>query len=105
MPLLEIENLSVDFTTRKGIARAVDGISLSLKSGETLCVVGESGSGKSVLAMSVLGLLEKEGKIILIAPEEDTSSWKRMERRPEEIQKMYDKGYEMVMKYKDKILE
>ena len=63
MPLLEIENLSVDFTTRKGIARAVDGVSLSLKSGETLCVVGESGSGKSVLAMSVLGLLEKEGKI------------------------------------------
>ena len=41
MPLLEIENLSVDFTTRKGIARAVDGVSLSLKSGETLCVVGE----------------------------------------------------------------
>lgn len=48
--------------------------------------------------------LEKEGRIILIAPEEDTSSWKRTERRPEEIQKMYDKGYEMVMKYRDKIL-
>lgn len=48
--------------------------------------------------------LEKEGKIILIAPEEDTSSWKRTEKRPEEIQKMYDKGYEMVIKYKEKIL-
>ena len=49
--------------------------------------------------------LEKEGRIILIAPEEDTSAWKRTERRPEEIKKLYDKGYAMVMKYKDKILE
>ena len=49
--------------------------------------------------------LEKEGRIILIAPEEDTSEWKRTERRPEEIKKLYDKGYAMVMKYKDKILE
>lgn len=48
--------------------------------------------------------LEKAGEIILIAPEEDTSSWKRTEKRPEEIQKMYDKGYATVMKYKDKIL-
>ena len=48
--------------------------------------------------------LEKEGRIILIAPEEDTSSWKRTERRPEEIKKLYDKGYAMVMKYKEKII-
>lgn len=48
--------------------------------------------------------LEKEGKIILIAPEEDTSSWKRTERSPEEIKKLYDKGYAMVMKYKEKIM-
>lgn len=48
--------------------------------------------------------LEKEGKIILIAPEEDTSSWKRTEKRPAEIQKMYDIGYNTIMKYKDKIL-
>ena len=48
--------------------------------------------------------LEKEGKIILIAPEEDTSSWKRTEKRPEKIQMMYDIGYATVMKYKDKIL-
>lgn len=49
--------------------------------------------------------LEKEGKIILIAPEEDTSSWKRTEKRPEEIKKLYDKGYAMIMKYKDKLLK
>ena len=48
--------------------------------------------------------LEKEGRIILIAPEEDTSLWRRTEKRPAEIQKMYDTGYKTVMKYKDKIM-
>lgn len=48
--------------------------------------------------------LEKEGKIILIAPEEDTSSWARTEKDPVQIKKMYDKGYDMIMKYKEKLL-
>lgn len=48
--------------------------------------------------------LEKEDKIVLIAPEEDTSLWKRTERDPSQIQKMYDIGYQTTMKYKDKIL-
>ena len=48
--------------------------------------------------------LEKEGKVILIAPEIDTSAWKRTERRPEKIQEMYDIGYNTLMKYKDKIM-
>ncbi len=49
--------------------------------------------------------LEKEGKIILIAPEVDTSGWKRTEKSPEKIQEMYDIGYDTLMKYKDKIME
>lgn len=49
--------------------------------------------------------LEKDGKIILIAPEEDTSGWKRTERRPSEIQKMYDIGYKTTIKYKDKLVK
>lgn len=49
--------------------------------------------------------LEKEGRIILIAPEEDTSSWKRTEKRPQEIQKMYDIGYKTLMKYKEEIMK
>lgn len=48
--------------------------------------------------------LEKQGKIILIAPEEDTSTWKRTERNPDAIQKMYDIGYRTAMKYRDKIM-
>ncbi len=48
--------------------------------------------------------LEKEGKIILIAPEVDTSEWMRTEKRPEKIQEMYDIGYSTLMKYKDRIM-
>ena len=48
--------------------------------------------------------LEKAGRIILIAPEEDTSDWKRTERDPAKIQKMYDIGYNTTMKYKEKII-
>jgi len=57
MPLLEIADLSVEFQTAAGPFRAVDGISLSVDSGEVFSVVGESGSGKSVAMLAVMGLL------------------------------------------------
>ena len=63
MPLLEIKNLHVRFQTEGGAVQAVDDVSYSLDAGKTLGVVGESGSGKSVSAMSILGLLDKNGKI------------------------------------------
>lgn len=53
MPLLEIQDLRVDFGTR----RVVDGVSLSIDEGQTLCLVGESGCGKSVTALSIARLL------------------------------------------------
>ena len=56
-PLLRISNLHTQFRTPHGIARAVDGVSLSIESSEVLGIVGESGCGKSVLALSVLRLL------------------------------------------------
>ncbi len=55
--LLEIEDLRTWFFTADGVVRAVDGVSYSVKAGETLAVVGESGCGKSVTAMSILRLL------------------------------------------------
>ena len=55
--LLEIKNLSVDFQSGDRIFRAVDGVSFSIKKGQTLALVGESGSGKSVTALSILQLL------------------------------------------------
>jgi dipeptide transport system ATP-binding protein len=56
-PLLEIENLTVEFKTGSGQFRAVDGVSLAVDTGEVLAIVGESGSGKSVSMLAVMGLL------------------------------------------------
>lgn len=61
MPLLEVKKLQVCFRTRKGIMRAVDGVSFAVEAGKTLALVGESGSGKSVSAMSILRLLDDNG--------------------------------------------
>ena len=61
--LLEIKDLHTYFTTRRGLIKAVDGVSMSIESGKTLGVVGESGSGKSQTAMSILQLFEKNQKI------------------------------------------
>ncbi len=57
--LLEIENLSIEFTTDEGIVRAVRGLHLVIGKGETLGLVGESGSGKSVTALAVMRLLSE----------------------------------------------
>ena len=57
MPLLQIRNLQLDFGRGSRALRAVDGISLSLDAGRTLCLVGESGSGKSVTALSIARLV------------------------------------------------
>jgi dipeptide transport system ATP-binding protein len=63
MPLLEIENLSVEFPTTAGVLRAVDGVSMRLDEGEVLGVVGESGSGKSVTMLALMGLVAYPGRV------------------------------------------
>ncbi len=55
--LLEVEDLRAYFYTDQGVVRAVDGVSLQLRSGEVFGLVGESGCGKTVLALSILNLL------------------------------------------------
>ena len=63
MALLEIRNLSVEFSTIRGVFRAVDGVDITLDEGEVLGVVGESGSGKSVAMLAVMGLLPWTAKV------------------------------------------
>lgn len=63
MALLELKDLHTFFKTKKGIVKAVNGVSYSVEAGKTLGVVGESGSGKSVSAMSILHLIDGNGYI------------------------------------------
>jgi oligopeptide/dipeptide ABC transporter ATP-binding protein len=62
--ILKIENLRTYFDTWAGLVKAVDGVNLDVREGETLGLVGESGSGKSVTALSILGIVPRPGKII-----------------------------------------
>ena len=57
-PLLQVKDLHVEFTTREGIARAVNGVNFTVELGKTLAVLGESGSGKSVTAQAVMGIVD-----------------------------------------------
>ncbi|MFG2428435.1 ABC transporter ATP-binding protein [Streptomyces sp. NPDC048590] len=57
-PLLEVRDLHVEFHTRDGVAKAVNGVNYSVSAGETLAVLGESGSGKSVTAQAIMGILD-----------------------------------------------
>ncbi len=64
MPLLEVKDLQVAFTTSEGDVHAVDGVSFSLGEGESLGLAGESGCGKTTAALSIMRLLPKNGRIV-----------------------------------------
>jgi peptide/nickel transport system ATP-binding protein len=63
IPLLDVRDLTVEFTTRRGIVKAVQHVDLSIAKGETVGIVGESGSGKSVTSYAVMRILDRAGKI------------------------------------------
>lgn len=63
MALLNIEDIRIEFPSRRGTLVAVDGVSLALEKGEILGVVGESGAGKSTIGNAVIGLLEAPGRL------------------------------------------
>ena len=62
-PVLEVEHLTIDFFTERGVIHAVRDVSFSLRAGETLALVGESGCGKSTICKSIPGILHSRGKI------------------------------------------
>jgi peptide/nickel transport system ATP-binding protein len=63
IPLLDIKDLTVEFSTRRGIVKAVQHINIQVAKGETLAIVGESGSGKSVTSFAVMRILDRAGRI------------------------------------------
>ncbi|WP_316396564.1 ABC transporter ATP-binding protein [Bradyrhizobium sp. 33ap4] len=62
-PLLDVSDLTVEFTTRRGIVKAVQHVDISVGKGETVGIVGESGSGKSVTSYAVMRILDRAGRI------------------------------------------
>ena len=83
-PVLSIENLTVGLGARGDRGRIIEGISLNVAPGETLCVVGESGSGKSVTSLATMGLLQKgalkvsAGRITLVGEDITGASDRRL---------------------------
>ncbi|MEV0006837.1 ABC transporter ATP-binding protein [Streptomyces sp. NPDC047973] len=96
--LLEVRDLHVEFHTRDGIAKAVNGVNYSVAAGETLAVLGESGSGKSVTAQAIMGILDMPpGKISggeILFKDRDLLKLKSEERRR-------IRGQEMAMIFQD----
>ena len=64
MDLLSVSDLRTQFATERGQVKAVDGVDLSVREGETVGLVGESGSGKSVTALSAMGLVDDPGEVV-----------------------------------------
>ena len=79
--ILEVENLKVEFPTRRGALTALDGISFGIAPGEVLGVVGESGAGKSITGTAIIGLLEPPG---CIAAGEIRLEGERIDKLPHE---------------------
>lgn len=85
-PLLQVQNLHTRFFTQAGIVQAVNGVTFSLKKGESLGIVGESGSGKSVTALSIMGLVPSppgkviEGRVLFNEDDLLTFSERQMQR-------------------------
>ncbi|MGW3330996.1 ABC transporter ATP-binding protein [Streptomyces rubiginosohelvolus] len=96
--LLEVRDLYVEFHTRDGVAKAVNGVNYSVAEGETLAVLGESGSGKSVTAQAVMGILDiPPGKIAggeILFKDQDL-----LKLKPDERRKI--RGQEMAMIFQD----
>ncbi|NGO77693.1 ABC transporter ATP-binding protein [Streptomyces sp. YC504] len=96
--LLEVRDLQVEFRTRDGVAKAVNGVTYEVDAGETLAVLGESGSGKSVTAQAIMGILDMPpGKITggeILFQGKDLLKLKEDERRKV-------RGAEMAMIFQD----
>ena len=98
--IVDIADLKVWFPIKRGLLRrvvghikAVDGVDLSIRQGETLGVVGESGSGKSTLGYAVLRLIPSDGRIVVLGSEVQSRSWKAMRPLRKDMQIVFQDPY------------
>jgi peptide/nickel transport system ATP-binding protein len=93
-PVLSVRDLKVEFVTRRGILRAIDGVSFDIAPGEVLGVVGESGAGKSLTGTAIIGLIDPPGRI---SGGEVLLQGKRIDNLPkEEMRKIRGKRIGMI---------
>jgi oligopeptide/dipeptide ABC transporter ATP-binding protein len=96
VPLLVVDDLKTHFFTRRGVTKAVDGVSFTLDAGETLALVGESGSGKSITCLSLVRLVpEPAGRIVggrVLLDGEDL-----LQKSPGEMRRVRGKKIAMVL--------
>ena len=98
--IVDVADLKVWFPIKRGVfkrtighIKAVDGVDLSIRRGETLGVVGESGSGKSTLGYAVLRLLPSDGRIVVLGSEIQSRSWKAMRPLRADMQIVFQDPY------------
>ncbi len=93
--LIEVRNLHTNFYTYQGVVKALDGINLSIKKGETFGLVGETGCGKSVTANSILRLIPsppgkiEQGMVLFAMPQEKRERMAELEKELEEKKKAF----------------
>ncbi|SHE33471.1 peptide/nickel transport system ATP-binding protein [Lampropedia hyalina DSM 16112] len=94
VPLLQVQDLSVDYRLHQGSKRAVDGVSLDLAQGETLGLVGESGCGKSTLAKAILRLQPAAaGRIVLAGQDVTHLEGQALRRQRSRMQMIFQDPY------------
>ncbi|WP_240230331.1 ABC transporter ATP-binding protein [Devosia lacusdianchii] len=98
--IVDVADLKVWFPIKRGVFRnvvghikAVDGVDLSIRRGETLGVVGESGSGKSTLGYALLRLIPSDGRIVVLGNELQARSWKAMRPLRADMQIVFQDPY------------
>ncbi|NEQ52764.1 MAG: ABC transporter ATP-binding protein [Leptolyngbya sp. SIO3F4] len=96
--LLSVRDLSVEFRTRTGIVKALENISFHISKGETLGIVGESGSGKSVLALAILGILDRAGHVTKgeVLWSQDTENYNLLKMPEKKLRQLRGKELSMI---------